>query len=100
MAGDNRLQIDPLFQGLARPAMILGVSYTYFVLNGTLTLVSYIGTSDWTLLFVIGPLIHVIGYLICLREPRAIELLMVKMSKGLTCLNRRFHGNTNSYDVY
>lgn len=100
MATDNRLQADPLFQGLTRPAMILGVSYMYFVLNGTITLLAYIATSKFTILFFVGPLVHMVGYLICLHEPRAIELLMIKMSKGLTCLNRRYHGNTNSYDVY
>ena len=39
MASTGRLQADPLFQGLARPTMIAGVSFYYFVLNAMITMV-------------------------------------------------------------
>lgn len=104
MAETGHLQADPLFQGLTRPAMILGVSYMYFVINAVINMVIFINTSNPLYLFVVGPGVHGIGYLICLREPRAIELLMVKTSKcwKLAPISkvRRFHGFTNSYDVY
>ena len=100
MAGSGRLQSDPLFQGLTRPTMILGVSYMFFVLNSAVCLIFFINTQSFKVLFIVAPAVHLIGYLICLKEPRAMEMLALKMSKGLRCLNHRFHGNTNSYDVY
>lgn len=100
MAGTGRLQADPLFQGLTRPAMIMGVSYLYFVLNACCCLLVFIQTTDMLVLFLIAPVIHGVGYLICLKEPRTIELVMVKCSTCMRVnpLNRRFYGNNNSYD--
>ncbi len=96
---EGRLQADSLFQGLTRPAMVLGVSYLYFLLNSVITLIVFINTQDF-LTFVFAGSVHGIGYLICLKEPRAIELLMMKTSKTLKCRNRPFHGFTNSYDQF
>jgi len=95
----GRLQSDPLFQGLTRPTMIMGVSYMYFVINGIVSLITFINMQN----FVVVPValsVHLIGFLICLKEPRAIELFVVKMSKGYRCVNRGYHGYTNSYDPY
>lgn len=104
MAETGHLQADPLFQGLTRPAMIMGVSYMYFVINSVINMVIFINSSSMVYLFVVAPLVHGVGYLICLREPRAIELLMIKTSKcwKLAPISkvRSFHGFTNSYDVY
>lgn len=101
MAG-GRLQADPLFQGLTRPAMILGVSYMYFVLNASLSMVVYINTTNVVVILVIAPIIHAAGYMICLKEPRAVELLAVRFGKTMRCKgkNKIFHGFTNSYDVF
>lgn len=100
----GHLQADPLFQGLTRPAMILGVSYMFFVLNAVFTLIVFINTSSFMMLFLVAPIIHAVGYLICLREPRAIELIMIVTSQcwKLPPISpvRKFHGLTNSYDVY
>lgn len=96
----SRLQSDPLFQGLTRPTMVFGVSYMFFVLNAVISMVSFINTSSFMVLLVVAPGIHLIAYLICLKEPRAMEMFVVKMRKGLRCMNRSFHGGTNSYDQY
>ena len=100
MAGSGRLQADPLFQGLARPPMIMGVSYMFFVLNAALCLVLFIQTGNFIVLFFAAPVIHGIGFLVCLKEPRQMELLVLRMSKGTKCSNRMYHGFTNSYDVF
>lgn len=104
MAETGHLQADPLYQGLTRPAMIMGVSYLYFVINSVCNMIIFINTNNFIYLFVSAPIIHAIGYLICLREPRAIELVMIKTSKcwklAPVSKVRRFHGHTNSYDVY
>lgn len=98
MAG--RLQSDPLFQGLTRPTMILGVSYMYFVFNAAINMILFINLQDFIILLMVAPAVHFVGYIICIKEPRAIELLVVKASKGYKCMNRGFHGHTNSYDPY
>lgn len=99
MAG-GKLKADPLFQGLTRPAMMLGVSYLYFILNFCFVMVIYINTANFVILLVAFPVTHGIGYLICMKEPRAIELFTLKSSKTPSCKNRVFHGHTNSYDAY
>lgn len=96
----GRLTSDPLFQGLTRPTMIMGVSYMYFVINAVISMITFINTQNFTILLVVAPTVHLIGFLICLKEPRAIELFVIKMSKGYKCVNRGFHGFTNSYDPY
>lgn len=98
MAG--RLQSDPLFQGLTRPTMILGVSYMYFVINAIISMITFINLQSFKILLIVAPTVHLLGYLICLKEPRAIELFILKVNKGFRCLNRGFHGYTNSYDPF
>lgn len=100
MAGSGRLQSDPLFQGLTRPPMIMGVSYMYFVINAALSMICFINLQSFFVLLVVAPVVHMIGYLICLKEPRAIELFLIKLNKGYKCVNRGYHGYTNSYDPY
>lgn len=98
MAG-GRLRADPLFQGVARPPMIMGVSYMYFVLNAMIVTIMFINTSS-ILAPVIGVVIHLFGYVLCLKEPRAVELWMLRMKYGFKSWNRRFYHHTNSYDVF
>ena len=89
-----------LFQALARPPMIMGVSYMFFVLNGIICLITFIQTQNFIMLFFAGPTFHGVGYLLCLKEPRAIELMILRATTGTKCINRAFHGFTNSYDVF
>ena len=91
---------DPLFLGLTRPPLLLGVSYTFAALNGMVSLMAFVITSKYFYLLILLPGMHLIGWFICLKEPRAIELLMAKTSKCSVCKNRMYHGGTNSYDVY
>ena len=100
MSSTGRLQADPLFQGLARPTMIAGVSFMYFVINAMVTMVTYINTSNFVILLIVGPFIHAIGYVLCMKEPRAVELLIMRCSNGFQSWNRVYHHNTNSYDVF
>ncbi len=91
---------DPLFLGLTRPPMLLGVSYKFAALNGLFSLLAFVITSKFFYLLILLPGLHLIGYFICLKEPRAIELFIARMSKCNVCRNRYYHGGTNSYDVY
>ena len=82
--------------------MLLGVSYPYFMLNFLFSTILFINTGKLIIILLVAPMIHALGYLICLKEPRAIEMLMVKGGKTMRCKqkNKVFHGFTNSYDVY
>ena len=89
---------DPLFLGLTRPPMIFGVTFPFAVLNGFSCMLAYILTTDFKWFFAM-PFFHGIAYLICLKEPLAIELMMVKGAVCTKCKNKSFF-NANSYDVY
>ena len=100
MSESNRLQADPLFQGLTRPPMLFGVSYSYFVFNFLGTIIAFSYLKSILIVLLVGPLIHGLGYLLCMNEPRAVELFALRMNTSTKCRNRLFHSNTNSYDVY
>lgn len=99
MASGN-IQADPLFMGLTRPPMLAGVSYTFAALNGIISLLAFVVTSNFIYLFVLLPGVHAFGWFICLKEPRAVELMIVRFSKCNICRNRSSYGGVNSYDVY
>ncbi len=80
--------------------MIMGVSFYYFVLNAAASLVLFINTQNFIFLLIVAPAVHLAGYYICLKEPRAVEMLILKMSKGFKCVNKNYHGQRNSYDPY
>lgn len=79
--------------------MIAGVSYMYFVVNAMLVTVLFINTKSFFAMPV-GLVIHLFGYLLCLREPRSVELWMLRMKYGFRSWNRKFYHHTNSYDVF
>lgn len=94
MAG---LQNDPLFVGLTRPTLVFGVSMQYAMLNMVICGVYFIQTSSINIIFV-GIVIHLIGYILCFKEPRFMELYMIKLGKFNQCSNASYYG-ANSYDV-
>ncbi len=91
---------DPLFLGLTRPPLLLGVSYTFAALNGIASLLAFVITNKFFYLLVLLPGLHMIGWFICLNEPRAIELFIARSSKCSICRNRYYYGGINSYDQY
>lgn len=99
MASTGELEADPLFVGLTRPPMLFGVSYIFVLLNGFFSILGFINTSDFTILLVIAPSVHLVGYLICFKEPLFLELYMIRSNKCMKCKNRFYHG-ANSYDLY
>ena len=100
MASSGSLTTDPLFLGLTRPPMIMGVSYTFAAINGIISILAFIITSSFFYLLVMLPSIHTIFWFLCLKEPRAMELFLIRNSKCTICRNRMYHGGTNSYDMY
>lgn len=100
LVANGRIEADPLFLGLTRPSMILGVTYIYAALNAMGSVMAFIITSNFIYLLVLLPGLHGIAYFICLKEPLMLELLLMKTSNFNMCPNRTFHGGANSYDVY
>ncbi len=97
MSEKGQLAKDPLFVGLTRPTMILGVSTGYAMVNMMITVVVFINYSSF-LIIPISVVVHLIGYIACFNEPRIVEIITNKLSKCNKCPNKTFHG-ANSYKV-
>ena len=95
------LQSDQLFLGLTRPAMVMGVHYLIFMLNFMVNVLLFVNIQQnkFVTIAICFTTVHAFSYLICLKEPRAIELLMTRYGKCSRCKNRLFHKYTNSYDL-
>ena len=89
------LERDRLFVALTRPQMFAGVTYSYFVINMVMTAELFlIFRSIWVL--VTALIVHGIGVLLSLREPRFVDLWVTRASR---CGRVRNHGlwRCNSY---
>ena len=92
---DHGLARDPLFVGLTRPQMFAGVTYSYCVINGVVSTEFFLITkSAWVILF--AAIVHAIGWLACLREPRFFDLWLTRISHCPRIPNYRFW-RCNSY---
>ncbi|HEX8655305.1 MAG TPA: type IV secretion system protein VirB3 [Allosphingosinicella sp.] len=76
----SRLEQDPLFVALTRPQMFAGVTYSYFIVNAVLaTELFLVFRSAWVLL--IALVVHGIGAILCVREPRFFDLWLTKVRR-------------------
>jgi type IV secretion system protein VirB3 len=93
----SNLGSDPIFAALTRPQMIGGVTYGFAVFNLILTVEVFLITkSFWTP--VVAIVVHLVGYLGCLREPRFFELWITRVRHCPRVRNYRFWG-ANSYSA-
>lgn len=91
----QQLQRDIVFGALTRPQMFAGVTYSYFVLNAVIVIELFLITrSFWALPAAL--IIHFVGYLGCLKEPRFFDIWMVRVSRCPRVRNARFW-RCNSY---
>ena len=67
---------DPLFVGVTRPAMALGVTYGAVLANGMVTVELFLLTRNLLALLVCLP-VHGILWVLCAVEPRYFELLLL-----------------------
>jgi type IV secretion system protein VirB3 len=75
------LKGDIVFGALTRPQMFAGVTYSYFVVNAVVTAELFLLTkSFWVLL--LSVVIHMIGTMACLKEPRIFDLWLVRISRA------------------
>jgi type IV secretion system protein VirB3 len=76
----NGLERDTLFVALTRPQMFAGVTYSYFIANAVIaTELFLIFKSVWALAAAL--LVHGIGVLLCLREPRFFDLWLTRAGR-------------------
>jgi type IV secretion system protein VirB3 len=93
MAGE--LNRDTLFVALTRPQMFAGVTYSFFVINAVLAVELFlIFKSFWVLLTC--AIIHLIGMLASLREPRIVDLWLARVRNCPRVKNYRLW-KCNSY---
>jgi type IV secretion system protein VirB3 len=74
------LPADPLFLGMTRPALVWGVPFGGFVANAALTTILFLAAADLRAFLIFLP-IHAGAYLLCLRDPRVFDLLLVRAAK-------------------
>jgi type IV secretion system protein VirB3 len=76
----NGLERDTLFVALTRPQMFAGVTYSYFILNAVIaTELFLIFKSVWVLAAAL--VIHLVGVVLCVREPRFFDLWLTKLGR-------------------
>jgi len=91
----NGLERDTLFVALTRPQMFAGVTYSYFIANAVIaTELFLVFRSPWVLLPSL--IIHLLGVLLCIREPRFLDLWVTKISRTPRVRNHKVWG-CNSY---
>jgi len=89
------LEHDRLFVALTRPQMFAGVTYSYFIANAIVaTELFLIFKSIWAVLAAL--VIHLVGVLMCLREPRFFDLWLTRVSRCPRVKNHKVWG-CNSY---
>lgn len=93
----GKLEADPLFLGLTRPPMIFGVSLSYALLNIMLSTM-YLTVASNFYVIPVSLVVHGVGYLLCFKEPRFMEIYLMRAQKFNKCPNRLYYG-ANSYGI-
>lgn len=93
MAG--KVSSDPLFVGLTRPSMIFGVSVQFVMLNLMVSVTLFIQQTSLYILLMAAAM-HLLGYLLCFKEPRFMEIYLNYTAKCNQCPNKSYYG-ANSY---
>jgi len=76
----GEIERDPLFVALTRPQMFAGVTYSWFVANMVIaTELFLIFHALWVL--GVAMLIHLVGVVVCVREPRFFDLWLTRASR-------------------
>ncbi len=91
----SALNRTPLFRALTQPQMFGGVTYSYFIINAVVTTEVFLMTrSFWAVPAAL--IIHGVGYMASLKEPRIFDLWIMKNSR---CGRTKTHGlwKCNSY---
>ncbi|MCB2081928.1 MAG: VirB3 family type IV secretion system protein [Hyphomicrobiales bacterium] len=96
----GRLEADPVFLALTRPAMIVGVTYAWFVLEALFWISIFINFRKFGLVIPGALITHAIGMLVTRQEPRFLDIYKVRFGLCNKCKNTKYHNNTQSFDLY
>jgi type IV secretion system protein VirB3 len=90
-AHNRGLTADPLFVGATRPPMRWGVTYSALLFNMVFTMESFLLSKNLLTLLLCAP-IHALCVLLCVRDARFFDLLMLWARTRLPALmaNLRF----------
>jgi type IV secretion system protein VirB3 len=76
----QQLNHMPVFRALTQPQTFAGVSYSYFVINLVVSTELFLVTRSFMSL--LAPVIlHAVGYVVSLPEPRIFDLWLKRVSK-------------------
>ena len=88
---------DPLFAGVTRPAMAMGVTYSALLINGMTTVELFLLTKNLLWMLVCIP-IHGIFWLVCKNDARFFDLLFLwGRTRGPGLLGNVQFWKANSY---
>ncbi len=91
----SQIERDQLFVALTRPQMFAGVTYSYFTANAVIaTELFLVFRTIWVVAAAV--VIHIVGVVLCVGEPRFFDLWLAKVSR---CPRVRNHAiwRCNSY---
>ncbi len=91
------MENDPLFVGLTRPTLLMGVNMKFAMINVMLCMMLYVMFTNLKFIFLLI-FIHIIGYIFSFREPRFMELYIIKLSECNQCQTKGYYG-ANSYEA-
>lgn len=91
----ENFQRYPLFVGITRPAMILGVTQSFFAINFIPCIILFFLTKKILILLAMFFLFHITGAALCKKDNRFFEILIGKFQ--LVCPNKKYWGY-HSYD--
>ena len=86
---------DPLFKALARPQMVAGVTYPFFVLNAIVAAELFLVFKS-PLALVPSLVLHAVGYAAHLRDPHIMALWLTRLRRTPRVRNYRLRG-ANAY---
>ncbi|MGO9265318.1 MAG: type IV secretion system protein VirB3 [Candidatus Binataceae bacterium] len=89
--------LDPLFAGVTRPAMAMGVTYSALLINGMTTVELFLLTKNLLWMLVCIP-IHGIFWLVCKNDARFFDLLFLwGRTRGPGLIGNARFWKANSY---
>jgi type IV secretion system protein VirB3 len=95
---EERTAPDPLVVGMTRPILLVGVTYSYFVIEAVGVTVLFLMGNNLLYLLTILPL-HSAGVLLCKWEPRFFDILFKAAQHARSVRNRPLY-RCNLYQPY
>ncbi len=97
---EERVEIDPLFIGMTKPPVVMGVPMEFFGINFIIFgvgMILFMSLSSKVIFFVSVILpIHAIGYIATEKDPQWMRVWLTKLNKCAPTRNKRFW-KSNSY---